>query len=197
MVVFLRAEFSRERKDSFLWEFCLSKADREAEKVREGAERRTWVVTEGLGCRVRSGARLRWRAQDEAMATASATAGQGIEADYASSLSVTPCSTTLADILAGADDGGGAREKHTRRDGPMTYPGRLLARRRSSWGSCRGGRATGQTCEGHYLEPLRDALHENESSAPEHILEANYSLRPVTLEHGAFEGKVELMRPAT
>jgi hypothetical protein len=37
ILVFFRAEFSRERNDSFLWKFCWSNAVRVEENVREGA----------------------------------------------------------------------------------------------------------------------------------------------------------------
>jgi hypothetical protein len=68
ILVFLRAEFSRERNDSFLWEFCCSKAARDDEKVREGAVRRTWRSVGGYGVWMR--ARASWREQVAAMAIA-------------------------------------------------------------------------------------------------------------------------------
>ena len=40
ILVFLRAELSRDRNDSFLWKFCLSHEAREDVNVREGAARR-------------------------------------------------------------------------------------------------------------------------------------------------------------
>ena len=71
ILVPLRAEFSRERNDSFLWKFCLSQLARVEEKDREGTERRAWqrVVR---GYRARTGARMSWREQVEAMATSCA-----------------------------------------------------------------------------------------------------------------------------
>jgi hypothetical protein len=68
ILVFLRAEFSRERNDSFLWEFCCSKAVRDDEKVRDGTVRRTWRSVGGYGEWMR--ARASWREQEEAMAIA-------------------------------------------------------------------------------------------------------------------------------
>lgn len=70
-LVFLRAEFSRERNDSFLWKFCLSQEARVDEKDREGREARAWHKLV-LGNRVLAGARMSWRAQVEAMSTSSA-----------------------------------------------------------------------------------------------------------------------------
>jgi hypothetical protein len=40
--VFLRAEFNRERNDSFRWKFCWSNAVRDEEKPREGSVMRAW-----------------------------------------------------------------------------------------------------------------------------------------------------------
>jgi hypothetical protein len=68
ILVFLRAEFSRERNDSFLWKFCWSKAVREEEKVRAGTGRRAWRRVGGYGVCMR--ARASWREQEEAMAIA-------------------------------------------------------------------------------------------------------------------------------
>jgi hypothetical protein len=66
--VFLRAELSRDRKDSFLWKFCWSNAGREEVKVREGTVRRAWRYVGG-GNRERVGARMSWREQDDAIST--------------------------------------------------------------------------------------------------------------------------------
>jgi hypothetical protein len=68
ILVFLRAEFSRARNDSFLWKFCWSKAVREEEKVREGTGRRAWQRVGGYVVCMR--ARASWREQGEAMAIA-------------------------------------------------------------------------------------------------------------------------------
>jgi len=68
ILVFLRAEFSRDRKDSFLWKFCWSRVDRDEEKVREGTFMRAWRRVGGY--RMRAGARMSCREQDEAMSTA-------------------------------------------------------------------------------------------------------------------------------
>jgi hypothetical protein len=69
ILVFLRAELSRDRKDFFLWKFCWSKAVRDEENVREGAVRRAWQRL-GLGHCGRMLARMSWRECAEAMAIA-------------------------------------------------------------------------------------------------------------------------------
>jgi len=66
ILVFFSAEFNRDRKDSFLWKFCWSRVDRVEEKVRDGTVMRAWR----RGYRVRVGARMSWREQDEAMSRA-------------------------------------------------------------------------------------------------------------------------------
>jgi hypothetical protein len=68
ILVFLSAELSRERNDSFLWKFCWSRVGRDEEKLRDGVVMRAWR-REGGGYRVRVGARMSWREQDEAMST--------------------------------------------------------------------------------------------------------------------------------
>jgi hypothetical protein len=63
ILVFLRAEFSRDRNDSLRWKFCSSNAVREEEKLREGAFMRALQrVGEGNGVRVWT--RARWREQE-------------------------------------------------------------------------------------------------------------------------------------
>lgn len=64
--VFLRAELSRDLKDSFLWKFCSLRDARVEVKVRDGAERRAcgWM---GALNRGRRGARMSWREQEDAM----------------------------------------------------------------------------------------------------------------------------------
>jgi hypothetical protein len=63
ILVFLRAEFNRDRNDSFRWKFCWSNAVRDEEKPREGRFMRAWQrVGEANGVRV--WARMRWREQE-------------------------------------------------------------------------------------------------------------------------------------
>jgi hypothetical protein len=66
ILVFLSAEFNRDRNDSFLWNFCWSKVARDEEKLREGIDMRAWHNVGG-GHRVRAGARMSWREQEDAM----------------------------------------------------------------------------------------------------------------------------------
>jgi hypothetical protein len=69
ILVLLRAEFSRDRNDSFLWKFCWSNAVREEENVRDGAVMRAWQRLGGEH-RGRIFARMSWRECAEAMAIA-------------------------------------------------------------------------------------------------------------------------------
>lgn len=60
--VFLRAELSRDRNDSFLWKFC-SRHGLEEEKVRDGGDRRVHAGRNaGRGYFV---ARANWRTQED------------------------------------------------------------------------------------------------------------------------------------
>jgi hypothetical protein len=69
ILVFLSAEFSRDRNDSFLWKFCWSNAVREEENVREGSVMRPRHRI-GRGHCGRMFARMSWREGAEAMAIA-------------------------------------------------------------------------------------------------------------------------------
>jgi hypothetical protein len=66
ILVFLSAEFNRDRNDSFLWKFCWSNVARDEEKLREGIDMRIWQYVGG-GYRVRAGARMSWREQEDAI----------------------------------------------------------------------------------------------------------------------------------
>ena len=65
-LVFLSAELSRDRKDSFLWN-C-SYVGRVVEKLRDGGDKRAYAVRGARGHRVRTGARGSW-AQTDRIAT--------------------------------------------------------------------------------------------------------------------------------